>query len=460
MADRFGYRRTNDLSPAKPPAKVKVDKLAIAFQPDAVEVELRRLPNAARLALYAMVALLLAAVVWAWWAQIDRTISARGKLVSQSRTVVKQPFRASVIRSLDVRPGDIVEKGRLIASLDPTVAKADTGQLTSKFNLISAELARLQAERTDGAFVLPADPNDAMLQQAALFERRDAERITLIEGFAARIDALISQRDVAAAQEAQMKALLDFARVKLASAAQLAKDGAGAAIREKEAESEVLRLLAQEREKVAEQQRYDRQIRVVEVEREQFLRTRATQIEDRHLAASAERAQLQFDLQKAEQVAQFDAFYAETDGIILEVTQKSVGSVVETAEVLFTLVPTDEGLDIELELEARDIGWVLVGQSVRAKLDPFPFQRHGTLEGILSSISPDAFQRQVGGQTQVYYRARVTITQNQLRSLPEGFKLLPGITTTAEIRIGRRSVLSYITDPFHRALDESLKEPN
>ena len=144
----------------------------------------------------------------------------------------------------------------------------------------------------------------------------------------------------------------------------------------------------------------------------------------------------------------------------MDVTKKSVGSVVASAEVLFTLVPIDKGLDIELELTARDVGWVHVGQPARIKLDPFPFQRHGTLEGELSSISPDAFQRQVGGQTQVYYQARVAIKEDNLRNLPQGFELLPGITTTAEIRIGKRTVLSYITDPFHRALDASLKEPN
>ena len=38
--------------------------------------------------------------------------------------------------------------------------------------------------------------------------------------------------------------------------------------------------------------------------------------------------------------------------------------------------------------------------------------------------------------------------------------MVPGITATAEVRIGKRTVLSYVTDPFHRALDESLKEPN
>ena len=209
-----------------------------------------------------------------------------------------------------------------------------------------------------------------------------------------------------------------------------------------------------------EQERYGRQEIVVEAERQQYLSKWDRELRDRQLAIADEVRQLEFELEKAQRVSDFDAFYAEADGIVQDVTKKSVGSVVESAEVLFTMVPLDKGLDLELELSARDIGWVVVGQPVRIKLDPFPFQRHGTLEGTLTSLSPDAFQRDVGNQTEVYYRARVAISENNLRNLPDGFQMVPGITATAEVRIGKRTVLSYVTDPFHRALDESLKEPN
>lgn len=460
MADPFGYRITSELVDKTSEKPKNVDRLAVPFQPDAVEVELRRLPFTARFALYSILFLLITAIVWAWLAQIDRTVTARGKLVSQSRTIVKQPYRSSVIRSLDVRPGDVVSRGDLIASLDPTLTQADQGQVQSRIDRLRAELERLNAERLDADFQ-PQNPTLPIYElQIAVFEQRRSERQAVLDGYAARIDALAAQHSIALAQEAQIDAQLDLAQKKLETAARLAESNITSKMKRQEAEAEVTRLQAAKLEKAEEQKRYLRQQAVVEVERRQYLSGLARQIADRRLALTNEIEQLEFELQKAQRFSDFDIFVAETDGIIMDVTKKSVGSVVETAEVLFTLVPIDEGLDIELELTARDIGWVHADQPVRIKLDPFPFQRHGTLEGELSSISPDAFQRQVSGQTQVYYQARVTITEDNLRNLPQGFELLPGITTTAEIRIGKRSVLSYITDPFHRALDESLKEPN
>ncbi|WP_299734537.1 HlyD family type I secretion periplasmic adaptor subunit [uncultured Roseobacter sp.] len=460
MRDRFGYRRTADLAQHQGRPKEKVDRRALDFQPDAVEVELRRVPAAARVALYAILLIIATAIVWAWWAKIDRTVTARGKLVSQSRTIVKQPYRPSVIRTLDVRAGDVVQEGDIIASLDPTLTEADQGQLLAKAALLSAELSRLDAESAGADFAPRAAERDAVIQQVALFQRRELEKAAALEGFEARLKTLESQAAVAAAQEAQIVASLALADSKLQTAIRLVQRKAGSMITQQEAETEVEKLKAQRREKIEEAEGYRRQQRVVENERLQYLSSRATQVEDRRLEVKNELEQLRFEIQKANRVAEFDAFYAETDGVIMDVTQKSVGSIVETAEVLFTLVPTDEGLDIELELSAEDIGWVHLGQAVRAKLDPFPFQRHGTMQGELISISPDAFQREMNGRTEVYYRVRVAITENRLRNLPEGFRLVPGITTTAEIRIGERTVLSYLTDPFHRALDESLKEPN
>ena len=103
MSEPSRYRVTSELVGQPKSLPKKVNKFAIWFQPDSVEVELRRLSFSARFALYTILILMLIALAWAWWAQIDRTVTARGKLVSESRMVVKQPYRSSVIRSLHVR---------------------------------------------------------------------------------------------------------------------------------------------------------------------------------------------------------------------------------------------------------------------------------------------------------------------------------------------------------------------
>jgi HlyD family secretion protein len=43
--------------------------------------------------------------------------------------------------------------------------------------------------------------------------------------------------------------------------------------------------------------------------------------------------------------------------------------------------------------------------------------------------------------------------------MPDNAKLLPGMTLTAEILVGKRSVMSYILWPLTKAMNESLREP-
>ena len=401
MSNRYDYRVREDLGREEGSARGKVDPVSIAFQPDAVEIEERSLPKSAHIALFLILGLLVFALVWAAWAQIDRTVNARGKLISQARTVVMQPFQSSIILELNARAGDYVRKGDLIAALDPTLNTADRSQLQSRIAVLHAEAARITAERTDTK--LPPAKNDPHMaaQQALLLDRR-AEKQAFLDGFDARIAELQSQASVAAAKETQINAQLDLARVKLTNATQLVAANSGSKLRQSEARAAVIQFEAALIEKVREQEGYGRQQVVVEAERQQYLSKWDRELTDRQLAIADEVRQLEFELEKAKRVSDFDAFYADADGIVQDVTKKSVGSVVESAEVLFTMVPLDKGLDLELELSGRDIGWVVVGQPVRIKLDPFPFQRHGTLEGTLTSLSPDAFLREVGERTEVY----------------------------------------------------------
>eukprot|EP01030_Chromulinospumella_sphaerica_P018765 gene18765-18636_t len=82
------------------------------------------------------------------------------------------------------------------------------------------------------------------------------------------------------------------------------------------------------------------------------------------------------------------------------------------------------------------------------------------LEGKVRTISQDAFKRdtpQAQGQD-AYYLARIPYT-GQLRKLTPGTNLLPGMTLSAEIVVGHRTVMSYLIYPLTRALDESIREP-
>jgi HlyD family secretion protein len=51
------------------------------------------------------------------------------------------------------------------------------------------------------------------------------------------------------------------------------------------------------------------------------------------------------------------------------------------------------------------------------------------------------------------------ITSAKLRNVPDHYRLIPGMSVTAEIKAGNRTVLSYFLYPLLRGLDESIREP-
>ncbi len=157
-------------------------------------------------------------------------------------------------------------------------------------------------------------------------------------------------------------------------------------------------------------------------------------------------------------------------GIVLKMAERSVGSIIQQAEPFITLVPFNSDIEAEVDVESKDIGRIRTGDAVRVKLDAFPFQRHDTLPGKVRVISEDAYQRNAGempasiaSRTSSLPRPSTgpgsICSSTTLRNVPEGFRLMPGMKVRAEIKVGKRSVISYFLYPVIRALDESLREP-
>jgi len=169
------------------------------------------------------------------------------------------------------------------------------------------------------------------------------------------------------------------------------------------------------------------------------------------------------DLKKAELRRKLIVLTAPADAIVLEVANRTVGSVAREAETLFVLVPRNVPLQAEVDVEGRDIGQVEVGQPVRIKYEAYPFQKFGTGSGTVRVVSHDAFapdaKNEPAHRIQApYYRVLVDVADTKLRRQPEHMQLLPGMAVTAELKVGSRRVISYFLYPLLRGLDESIRE--
>lgn len=439
-----------------------VEQAVLEFLPDAEEIEQRPVSPAACATLYALLAFIAAVILWASLSEIDRIVIARGRLVTSQSAIVVQPLEMSAVRTMDVVPGQVVHRGQRLAALDPTFVTADMAQLQGRLNSLSAQVRRLEAESADTAFAAGNSAEDR-LQARLLAERqgyRDAKLRQLNESLARlRSSLATSQRDQNVLGQ-RLDALAEIENMR----SQLLEKQSGSRLKLLESRDQRLALERELKLTIGRTEETGRQIAATEAEKAAFLRDWRQQVLDDLVKAQRDLAEAQEQLSKAQRRGQLVDLTAPVDGVVLEIAKRSTGSVVKEAEPLVTLVPLDSPLEAEVRLQAMDIGFVAPGNAAHIKVDAFPFQRHGTLEGNLRVISPDSFDRQqpspaMAQGEEAYYVGRLDVGPAKLQHLPAHARLMPGMTVTAEIVVGRRTVISYFLYPIFRSLDEAIREP-
>jgi HlyD family secretion protein len=213
---------------------------------------------------------------------------------------------------------------------------------------------------------------------------------------------------------------------------------------------------------VSKEQELKREKSALESEKTAFMKGWRQKAMEDLLSTSRERDSVNEQLQKADKRKQLVSLVAPVDAVVLDMAKLSQGSVVQAAEKMFTLVPLGDTLEAEVSIDAIDIGYIKTGDSAHLKLDAFPFQKHGALQGKVRTLSEDAFKREAGlnpNSSSAYYMSRITLGTEMLRNLPDKTRLLPGMTLSAEIVVGKRSVMSYLLWPMMKAMDEAIREP-
>lgn len=438
----------------------KTQKLLGEFLPHAQAIEWREPPRSSRLTLYLLLFMVVTAITWASFSSIDKLVIGSGRLVTPLSNLVVQPLEPGILTSIDVRVGQVVTKGAVLARLDPTFASADTGQLQSRSDTLSLQAGRMESELAGRAnanqkpHAAQADlQNKLMVERKAMYAARMRQFEETIQRLVASKETNRSDQKVL---EQRMKSLREIETM-LAS---LETEQFVSRARILEAQEKRLEVERDYRLAVNREKEIDREIAATNAERDTFTKSWRQEAMEKLSTTLQQRDEVDEQLTKARMRSSLVTLTAPQDAVVLDIGKKSVGSVLREAEPLFTLVPLDAPLELEIEVAPADIGMIRVGDTTRIKIEAYPFQKHGVVEGKVSNISADAFARQLpmGGQG-FYYLVRVSLDKTQLRQLPPGpTRLLPGMTASGEVVTGKRTVISYFLYPVIRLLDESFRE--
>ncbi len=458
--------------PAPPPKPKRVDQAAVAFQPDAVMIEERRFPWAARSVIYIIAALIACAAVWATYSEVDRVVTARGKLITIDPLMVVQPLETSIIRTINVGVGQQVRAGEVLATLDPTFTESQEVANRERLNSMRAEAGRLEAEIYGWPF--PPDPIDKSFDpkyialQTAVHSHRVAEYTATVssnEADIARLEAsLTTNHTVQQGLQERLKVIGQIESMRQ----ELMALSAGSKLSLLTTQLDRMSLGDQLAEKKYQEKEVLQQIAAAREQREKYINNWIREGGEKLTQVQQEIATATQQLASAERRRSLVVLRAPADGVVLELGQRSIGSVAKEAEPLVTLVPLNNKVEAEVDIDSADVARLRVGDKVRVKLDALPFQRHGTINGTLRVITENSFQNDKSstragdskpdGQA-AFFRARVELGPLDLRDVPKDFRLIPGMTGSAEIQVGRRTIISYLLDPIVRLFDEGLREP-
>lgn len=361
---------------------------------------------------------LLVLLIWAWLFKLEEVSTGTGKVIPSSKEQTIQSLEGGILTKLYVHEGEIIQKGQILAQLDPTRFASNVGESASLLLASQATAARLRAEVNGTPLVFPNE----VLKERGLVEEETAlyhsRRSSLEESLAGLKQALILVE-----QELQMTEPL------------VAKGAAS--------EVEVLRLKRQATD----------------------LRNQMSDVRNQYsVKAREELAKANTDIETQSQVVKGKSdslsrtlFKSPVRGIVKEIDVMTIGGVISQNGKLMTIVPLDEKLLIEARISPRDIAFIHPGQEALVKITAYDYSIYGGLKGKVSIISPDTLRDEVK-QDQFYYRVYIRTDSDKLIN-KEGqqFNITPGMVATVDIKTGEKTVLDYLIKPFNKA-QEALRE--
>ena len=356
--------------------------------------------------------------IWAALFKLEEVSTGTGKVIPSSKEQIIQSLEGGILTKLDVKEGDIVEKGTILAQFDPTRFASNVGESQSLLVSSLATSARLRAEVNGTALQFPE-----IVQKDSQLVREETQ---LYNARRKNLEESISD----------LTTSLTLVQQELRMTEPLVAKGAAS-------EVEVLRL---------KRQASDLQKQINDTRSQYYVKAR----EELSKANTDVETQRQIVKGKSDTLNR-TVFRAPVRGVVKEIDVMTLGGVIPPNGKIMTIVPLDEQLLIEARISPRDIAFIRPNQQALVKITAYDYAIYGGLHGKVTVISPDTIRDEVK-QDQFYYRVYIRTDSDKLRNKQgKTFAITPGMVATVDIRTGQKTVLDYLIKPFNKAR-EALRE--
>ncbi len=339
------------------------------------------------------------------------------------------------------------------------------GTLNADAALKDLSLRRIDAELKDAPLQLkPSDPGGVAAQVLAQYQSHRQSYQDALNQEQATLERAQHELTSAQQQLAKLQATVPLYQQAANSHEQLVKEGFVSALG---ANDKLREKIEKEQELKSQQSNVAALSAAIDQSRAKLAQIRSnyrSQLRNERMDMQSQQERTHGELQKQAYKSGLLELKATEAGTVKDMITATPGAVVQPGAVLLNIVPRNEPLIAEVAIKNEDVGFVVPGQKVRLKLQAYPFQKYGLLEGVVQVVGADSAandpqRANAQGQSPQSYKALLQLESQELTSgKGEKLKLTPGMVVQAEIHQGKRSVLEYLLSPVQKVAQEAARE--
>jgi len=397
-------------------------------------------------------------IVWAGITDVPEVAASEGTVIPAGQVIMVQHFEGGVVETVLVQEGELVEEGQGLIKLSPAAALSDLEQTRAREAALLLKSERLRAfvEGRTPDFGIAGTGYDALaVDNQAIFQSQvhamDSSRaVTQTQIQQKRSDLAILQEQKKTIEE-QVDALAQ--EVKLRE--NLFQQHLITMVQFLDTKRELSRMQGELSRNLgqtltARDALSESENKIVDQEatlRKQSMDDLATVI--------SELAQVQESIGRLEDRVKRLVVLSPARGYVKGLLQHYGGAVIQPGGPICEIVPVDKDLTVEAKLDTKDVGHLSAGQRVKVKVQTYDPARFGFAWGTLKQVSANSFMDE---KNKPYFKGIVALDHDYVGDEPGKYKITPGMTVTAEIITGQKSLLQYMLKPIFTQLHESFHE--
>lgn len=413
-----------------------------------------------QLIVWIMFLVLIWLLVWANYAELDKIVRGQGKVVPSTKIQVVQNLEGGIVENIFVHSGDKVQKGQILLKLDNTQFVSSYDETEAQLYDLRAQAARLSAEAFDKPFKINIPSENPKVEiiferEKQLYENQLQQLETTQQILNEKITQNRSELQEAYNQFKQLSKSYDLLQQEIEIMKPLVKEGIAS-------EVDLLKTRREANDAYSQLQTTQNSIpRLKSVINESINKKQEAKQKFRNEAQQelntvlAKLSQLESSKTALEDRVRRTSITSPVNGTISELLVTTIGEVIQPGSDIIKIVPLDDSLVLETKISPADIGFVYPGLKAKIKFTAYDFAIYGGLDGTVEKISADTILDEEGNS---FYIARIKTDRNYLGSEKAPLSLLPGMTATVDVVVGKHTILDYLIKPIIKAKDLALRE--